>query len=279
MPTPEGARVLCYTAKPRPGEDLGGAPPLAGQRSRLRGCTGLRVTGGGVTMMMRTLILSGCVSPGGKRGRNEVCNLVVVGLFYWNIREHPLPVDRHGDRAGAGAADCGVRIAGWPGPFQGWLADTIWRHMVKSNFSFHSHHRWISFSAYLLFIPIDKAQSIFAFAYFYNILQCGGLIGATPPAARHGVHNMNHIQLNPVSNFTFTNIWNSQYWLVIPICKMKSNVLPNISIFTPPFISLVDYFLIFFFLKTLPTSKDDLNLPSNVYSRVVIGRPWCNAPW
>ena len=131
---------FCEAETPRPGVDLGGTPPLAGQTSRLRGCMGLRVTGGGV-MMMRTLVLSGCVSPGGKRGRNEVCNLVVVGLFYWNIREHPLPVDRHGDRAGAGASDCGVRIAGWPGPFQGWLADTIWRHMVKSYFSFYSHHR------------------------------------------------------------------------------------------------------------------------------------------
>ena len=94
------------------------------------------------------------MAPGGKRGRNEVSSFVVLGFSYWNIREHPLPVDGHDGNlreggASAGAFDCGVKSAPLPRPYQGIgylhnMAD-IWRNQYfclfhQLNFTIYSFY-------------------------------------------------------------------------------------------------------------------------------------------
>ena len=188
-----GGRVLWSTDTPSRCR-LGRSPTPGWTKSRLRGCTGLRVTGGVVTTM-RTCVLSWGVSSGRKRGRNEVSSSVVVGFSYWNIREHPLPVDGHGDleggsvgwRAGAGASDCGVAAVGPPRPFQGESSCTIWRaYGAIRFFNIIAEMKVSSLSIYSLYsITSYLLLYIFKTSFYVGVDQA--VISARHPA-QYGVH-------------------------------------------------------------------------------------------
>ena len=72
------------------------SPTPGWTKSRLRGCTGLQVTVGGVTM--RTEVLSWVVAPGRKRGRNEVSIFSRVVVFLMEYPRAP-ELQNRADRA------------------------------------------------------------------------------------------------------------------------------------------------------------------------------------